>query len=84
MNPAVCEEFSSESLIEIGREHAFLTVRKLKNRFEPRGVVSPAGWKTHAFKECIEAFYSRYPNQRCAESFIFASACLLLSGTVLR
>lgn len=35
-----------------------------RSTFEPRGVQSPAGWKTFAFKEVINAFYSRYPNQR--------------------
>ncbi|CAD7967487.1 unnamed protein product [Amoebophrya sp. A120] len=41
-----------------------MTVISARSTFEPKGVESPAGWKTHAFKEVIEAFYSRYPNQR--------------------
>eukprot|EP00391_Amoebophrya_sp_Ameob2_P012026 CAMPEP_0178988564 /NCGR_PEP_ID=MMETSP0795-20121207/3876_1 /TAXON_ID=88552 /ORGANISM="Amoebophrya sp., Strain Ameob2" /LENGTH=1288 /DNA_ID=CAMNT_0020679843 /DNA_START=355 /DNA_END=4221 /DNA_ORIENTATION=+ len=41
-----------------------MTVISARSTFEPKGVESPAGWKTHAFREVIEAFYSRYPNQR--------------------
>lgn len=34
-----------------------------RSAYEPRGVVSPAGWKARAFEDYIEKFYSRYANQ---------------------
>jgi hypothetical protein len=34
-----------------------------RSTYEPRGVTSPAGWKSHAFEDAIERFYSRYMHQ---------------------
>jgi len=34
-----------------------------RSTWESRGVASPAGWKTRAFEESIDRFYSQYPNQ---------------------
>eukprot|EP00929_Paragymnodinium_shiwhaense_P037367 TRINITY_DN19923_c0_g1_i1.p1 TRINITY_DN19923_c0_g1~~TRINITY_DN19923_c0_g1_i1.p1 ORF type:complete len:332 (+),score=72.11 TRINITY_DN19923_c0_g1_i1:95-1090(+) len=42
---------------------ALCEVASARSNWEPRGVVSPAGWKAKAFEEVIDRFYSRYQNQ---------------------
>lgn len=42
---------------------ALCEVASARSTWEPRGVVSPAGWKAKAFEEVIDRFYSRYQNQ---------------------
>eukprot|EP00397_Hematodinium_sp_SG-2012_P007655 GEMP01007704.1.p1 GENE.GEMP01007704.1~~GEMP01007704.1.p1 ORF type:complete len:353 (+),score=63.58 GEMP01007704.1:111-1169(+) len=34
-----------------------------RSKWEPQGIVSPAGWKTKTFYEEIDIFYSRYKHQ---------------------
>lgn len=34
-----------------------------RSSWEPFGVISPAGWKAHAFNEEISSFYARYKHQ---------------------
>mmetsp|Transcript_61061 Transcript_61061/g.157935 ORF Transcript_61061/g.157935 Transcript_61061/m.157935 type:complete len:300 (+) Transcript_61061:81-980(+) len=34
-----------------------------RSTWEPRGVVSPAGWKARAFEDAVNGFYSRYQHQ---------------------
>jgi len=38
-------------------------VASARSTWEPRGIASPAGWKTCAFEDVIDRFYSRYQHQ---------------------
>lgn len=38
-------------------------VASARSTWEPRGVLSPAGWKARTFEDVIDKFYSRYSNQ---------------------
>jgi len=38
-------------------------VASARSTWEPRGVASPAGWKSRTFEDLIDRFYSRYPHQ---------------------
>mmetsp|Transcript_119025 Transcript_119025/g.379592 ORF Transcript_119025/g.379592 Transcript_119025/m.379592 type:complete len:343 (-) Transcript_119025:151-1179(-) len=38
-------------------------ISSARANWEPRGVVSPTGWKTNEFRNVIDRFYSQYENQ---------------------